>query len=146
MNEEAKKENIMETQEPAAEPIDLERLQAEERKKSERGTLELVQPILAMGKEVHALKYDFTKVTNAEYLAAMDSDTGSTNLFRFTAKQLFYFFSCAAAKENDGLDAKDIRQRLSALDADAAVKQTLLFFTLSAVERAKATSKRTLNA
>lgn len=137
MNDEAKKENTLETTETTPAPLDLEQLQEEERKKSERGTLELAQPILAKGVEVHALKYDFTQVTNSEYLAAMDSDTGSSNLFRFTAKQLFYFFSCAAAKENDGLDDKDIRQRLSALDTDAAIKQTLLFFTLSAVKRAK---------
>lgn len=100
-----------------------------------RGKMELARPILAGGKDVTALQFDFTALTGREMVAALDKDGGaSMNAFRISDTQAFNLFAAAAGKATEGIDATDIRERMSAIDSVKAVQLATVFF--SAANRA----------
>ena len=94
-----------------------------------KGKFMLAVPIRAGGKDVTELNYDFTKVTGMEYVEALDSDIRNTNAFRVSATQAHTLFAVAAAKVTDGIDATDIKKRMSAQDSVKAVQLATIFFT-----------------
>lgn len=97
-----------------------------------RGTLKLKTPIRSRSEDVNEVRYDFTKLSGWDYAAAMDSDPEGNALFSITGKQAMMLFSMAAAKETDGLDATDIRQRMGIEDGIKAVQLAKLFFVAAA--------------
>ena len=102
--------------------------------KLEKGTLKLHTPIKGGGKELTEIGYDFTALTGWEYAEALDADANATNAFRLTRKQAVSLFAAAVAKETPELDAKDVKERLSAKDAVQAVNLATIFFVNSGRE------------
>jgi len=128
MSENVKAPEMEETREKAAEKVDpkaiLERIT--------RGTLKLTKAIRSRSEDVTELRYDFSKITGWEYVEAMDADRDATNILAMSSKQALCLFSVAAAHENDDLDARDIRERISAVDAMQATQLATLFTVTSA--------------
>jgi len=93
-----------------------------------KGTLTLVNPIRAGGKDVAELEYDFQKLTGWEYAEAMDEERGTRGMFQVSAKQCFALFAAAAAKATKGIDATDIKERMGAADAVTAGQVAQLFY------------------
>ena len=92
-----------------------------------RGTLTLVKPIRAGGRDVTELKYDFSRLTGWEFADAMDMDAKGTNFFQLTRKQALCLFAATAGKETEKVDATDVRERLGIEDTMRAVEITMLF-------------------
>lgn len=97
-----------------------------------KGKLELTTPILADGKDVKELKYDFTALTGMDFVSAIDRGMdGSNSGFRIAATQAFNLFAAAAEKATSGIDATDIRRGMSAKDSVKAVQLATVFFVAS---------------
>lgn len=105
--------------------------QLDMRERATRGTLTLVRPIRAGGKDVTELHYDFSRLTGWEFADAMDMDTRGTHFFRLTRKQAVSMFAATAAKETPGVDAIDIRERMGVEDAIAAMDIAIVFLNTS---------------
>ena len=112
-----------------AEKIKKRNIEADEIIKQGKGRLTLETPILSRDEEVKELQYDFTRLTGLEYTEAMDSDQTAQQIYRITYKQALSLFAKAAAKETDGLDARDIMQRIGVTDAVEGVQLATIFFT-----------------
>lgn len=96
-----------------------------------KGRLRLETPILSMDKKIEEVAYDFTKVTGMEYTAAMDADQSAQPGFKITYKQAFALFARAVAKETEGLDTKDVMERMGMMDAAEGVQLAANFFFAS---------------
>lgn len=97
-----------------------------------KGKLKLAMPILASGKEVDELEYDFGKLTGWDFANAVDGATSAkSSAFRLTQRQALMLFAAAAEKCNDGVDAEDIKRRMSIDDAIKATQIAALFFNTS---------------
>lgn len=96
-----------------------------------KGRLKLEKPILAMDEEVCELKYDFTEITGLEYANAMDSETAAMQPYRITYRQALALFAQAAAKQTEGMDMRDIIERIGITDAVEGVQLAMLFFSAS---------------
>ncbi len=106
------------------------KLAQQNERKSERGRLELSEPLKDGDREFTELKYDFMKLTGVEYAEAMDEGIGSNrNSFKISNAQALRLFCAAAAKCQDGLFPNDIQDGLSMADALAAINISTLFFT-----------------
>ena len=135
---EEKKEEIIEQETEKKNTI---RAQLEELKKrradsnkaliSGKGRLRLEKPILCMDEEIKELAYDFTELTGMEYVDAMDTDPDASNVFKTTYRQNLALFAQAAAKQTDGLDMRDILERIGITDATAGAQLAALFFNAS---------------
>lgn len=116
-----------------------------------KGGLKLEKPILAAGREITELHWDFRNLTGWEYASALDSDDAGVNAFRITNKQALSLFAAAAAKatvvKNENgmdihpLDARDIKERMGINDTIKAVQHATVFFITSA----RAGNKRILS-
>lgn len=93
-----------------------------------KGILHLETPIKSGDTEVKELPYDFMALTGMEYTAAMDTDPQAQQAYRITYRQGLALFAQAAAKETDGLDMRDIIERIGATDAIEGVQLATLFF------------------
>lgn len=102
----------------------------EEAKKQYAGTLKLQIPIKSHDTDVTELKYDFTKLTGRDYVNAIK---GTRNVFHIDAEGELMLFACAVEKteENDGIDRRDVYERISAQDAIVAVQLSSNFFNAS---------------
>ena len=96
--------------------------------KLEKGEMKLLAPIHGGGKDIDALKYDFTKLTAWEYAEALDSDAAAKDAFKMTKKQGIALFAAAVAKEMPELDARDVKERLGIEDGVQAVNLATVFF------------------
>lgn len=94
----------------------------------EKGKLILAVPIRSRSEDVNELDYDFGAISTKEYIAAMDSDREARNPFRISYKQAINLFAAAVACATEGIDATDIRERLSVKDAVYASQLASLFF------------------
>jgi len=149
--EETKKENIKEEEKTkTAEELKEEREQkkkeleeiieekrrrakiAAEAEKEGKGRFELETPIRARSEDVKELIYDFTVLTGMEYIDAMDTDPNSQNIFRISNRQALALFAVAAAKQTEGLDMKDIMERIGGTDAQEGIYLATNFFLASA--------------
>lgn len=102
----------------------------------QRGVLKLFSPMLSKDKEYMELHYDFTKLTGKEMIDALDVEPDADNNTSLTNKQAIFLFSMACSKVErsiSGLDAIDIRSRLSARDMIGAVRIGKSFFAHSLV-------------
>lgn len=124
-----KAEELRKQLQEEAEKIKKRNIEADEIIKQGKGRLTLETPILSRDEEVKELQYDFTRLTGLEYTEAMDSDPTAQQIYRITYKQALSLFSKAAAKETDGLDARDIMQRIGVTDAVEGVQLATIFFT-----------------
>ena len=140
--EERKEELTPEERKKQAEELKeqlLETIKERKRKKQEaseamsegKGVLALETPIHAGDKDVTELAYDFTEMTGMEYIDAMDSDPNAQQIFKITYRQALALFAKAAAKQTDGVDMRDILERIGMTDAATAVQLATLFFSAS---------------
>lgn len=97
----------------------------------EYGELHLFAPIRARSKDVTVLKYNFSKLTNKEYIEAMSADRGATNPFYLSPDQALRIFCAAAAHETDDIDTIDIIERMSVKDTIIAVQLASVFFAVT---------------
>ena len=124
-----KAEELRKQLQEEAEKIKKRNIEADEIIKQGKGRLTLETPILSRDEEVKELQYDFTRLTGLEYTEAMDSDPTAQQIYRITYKQALSLYAKAAAKETDGLDARDIMQRIGVTDAVEGVQLATIFFT-----------------
>lgn len=96
---------------------------------SGKGRLTLETPIQSGEETVTELIYDFTELTGLEYADAMDSDNSAQRIYQITSRQALALFAKAAAKQTDGLDMRDIMERIGATDALEGVQLATIFFT-----------------
>lgn len=107
---------------PAMTPI-------EAAEKVSHGVFKLAVPIMDGEQEYTELKYDFNALNGWELARAVDSGAGrNSNASSISDTQALALFAAAAAKSTGGLDETDIRDRLSAMDAIAAISVTSIFF------------------
>ena len=83
-----------------------------------KGTLELVSPIVSRGKELNELDFDFSTITAEDLTSALDQHIGD-NPAAILPEQQFAVFALAC-RGFEGLDEKDIFERLQAEDGFAA--------------------------
>lgn len=94
-----------------------------------RGKFKLLTPIEDGEKKYEELVYDFTKLTGWELARAIDgSGDRNSNPGVLKNTQALALFAAAAAKCTGGLDERDIKERLSATDAVAAIGVASIFF------------------
>lgn len=107
---------------PAMSPI-------EAAEKVSSGRFKLLVPIQDGEQKHDELTYDFNKLTGWELAKAMDSAAERlSNSNSMTDTQALSLFAAAAAKATPGLDATDIRERMGAVDAIAAISLASIFF------------------
>lgn len=94
-----------------------------------RGKIKLVMPIMDGDKEYKELAYDFNKLTGWELARAIDTgaDLRTRNSGNISDREALCLFSAAAAKCN-GLDAKDVQERIGPVDAILAINTASVFF------------------
>ena len=139
--EEMKQEQAAEKAEEAKTPEEMmEIIRAE----SKSGTLELAVPIEDGEKVYRELKYDFAALKGLEIVRAIDDGSGSrrNSNFRLSDEQALHLFAAAAAKATGGLDAKDIIERMGAMDSIVAVQAAALFFNISSQGGVKPTGRK----
>lgn len=96
---------------------------------SRRGRLKLAVPILASNVEHKELAYDFGKLNGWDFVNATDGAADlKTNMFRLSGKQALALFAAAVEKCNEGIDAEDIKYRMSIDDCIKATQVATLFF------------------
>jgi hypothetical protein len=100
----------------------------------ETGRLKLARPLQSEDKEITEIIYDFSKMSGRQYLKAMDVGTPSRDMSNISHVQAFELFLAAAGKLNEGLDAVDLRERLSVDDVLQATRIGKLFFVYKANE------------
>ena len=105
--------------------------EANEAMKEGKGRFRLETPILSRDVKIEEVAYDFTKLTGMEYTTAMDSDQNTQPGFRITHKQGLALFAQAVAKETEGLDARDVMERMGMMDAAEGVQLAANFFFAS---------------
>lgn len=66
-----------------------------------------------------------------EVVAALDSDPGIQPGFKISNKQAFAIFAQAVAKETEGVDAKDVMERMGATDTLEGVQLAVNFYYAS---------------
>jgi len=101
-----------------------------------KGTLKLAVPIADGDRSYDTLTYDFSKLTGWEMAQALDfgAGKGGPGMNTITDAQALSLFATAAAKGGGGLDAVDIRERVSARDAIVAIGVAQAFFRASWLE------------
>jgi hypothetical protein len=105
--------------------------ESDEARASGKGKLTLETPIMSSDNEITELAYDFTALTGMEYADAMDLDQTAGQIYRITYRQGIALFAQAAAKQTDGLDMRDIMERIGVTDAVEGVQLATLFFSAS---------------
>ena len=105
--------------------------ESDEARASGKGKLTLETPITSSDTEITELAYDFTALTGMEYADAMDLDQTAGQIYRITYRQGLALFAQAAAKQTDGLDMRDIMERIGVTDAVEGVQLATLFFSAS---------------
>ena len=105
--------------------------ESDEARASGKGKLTLETPIMSSDNEITELAYDFTALTGMEYADAMDLDQTAGQIYRITYRQGLALFAQAAAKQTDGLDMRDIMERIGVTDAVEGVQLATLFFSAS---------------
>lgn len=113
------------------EEIKAKSKEAQEAMSQGKGRLSLETSILAGDEEITELAYDFTEITGTEYVDAMDSDINAQQIYKITYRQALALFAKAAAKQTDGVDARDIIERIGITDAVEGVQLATLFFSAS---------------
>ena len=94
-----------------------------------KGRFRLMIPIEDGDRKYEELKYDFNKLTGWELAKAIDGGADrNAQAGNVTDLQALSLFAAAAAKATDGLDTTDIKERLSAQDAIAAISVASIFF------------------
>ena len=96
-----------------------------------KGRLKLEKPIQAGDHEITELPYDFNDLTGIEYTMAMDSDMNARETFKITYRQSLALFAAAAAKHVEGLDSRDIIEKIGMTDAVEGVQLATSFFVAS---------------
>ena len=134
--EEENEKNDEKEQKPIEDPVQILRQLC-------RGKLKLFTPIRAAGHDVTELSFDFVGLTTFEILDALDDTTViNTSAFAITNRQAMAIFAATAAKCTNDVDATDIKERMSGVDAIKAIQLAKLFWNASH----RAGNKNILNA
>lgn len=96
-----------------------------------KGRFKLEQPITIGDRQISELAYDFTDLTGVEYTVAMDSDMNAREAFKITYRQSLALFAAAAAKHTEGVDSRDIIEKIGMTDAVEGVQLATSFFVAS---------------
>ncbi len=96
-----------------------------------KGVFHLETPIKGRDGEIKELEYDFMALTGIDFTDAMDSSTGTQQIFGITNRQALALFAIAAAKQTEALDMRDILERIGVTDAIEAVQLATIFFRAS---------------
>lgn len=98
-----------------------------------KGELKLAEPMRAGDKDIWALKYDFVGLSGAAIMDVLDrySNPKKDSMFGISHMQALGLFAATAEKCNDGIDEKDVMDRLGAVDAVAAKDLARLFMNAS---------------
>ena len=123
-------EKTMQTEQPKAAPGNVPFMSpTEAAEKVSKGRFKLLVPIEDGEQKYDELVYDFNRLTGWELARAIDSGADrNANPSNVTDTQALSLFAVAAAKCTGGLDEKDIKERLSAQDAIAAISVASIFF------------------
>lgn len=94
-----------------------------------KGAIKLTTPIQDGDNLVEELKFDLRKLSGMELCAAFDTTFGKMGTVSMpNHTQLLHLFAKAAAKCTEGVDEKDIAERMGFEDAQTAVELTMYFF------------------
>lgn len=129
-NEAEIKKNETEPEKPAKTAEQPSRITPEEAADAvSRGVLRLKTPIQDGDKTYTELAYDFTKLNGWEMARALDSGAESKRRGSdvITDTEAICLFAAAAAKCN-GLDARDVKERMGIQDAIIAINAASVFF------------------
>ena len=123
-------EKTMQTEQPKAAPGNVPFMSpTEAAEKVSKGRFKLLVPIEDGEQKNDELVYDFNRLTGWELARAIDSGADrNANPSNVTDTQALSLFAVAAAKCTGGLDEKEIKERLSAQDAIAAISVASIFF------------------
>ena len=123
-------EKTMQNEQPKAAPGNVPFMSpTEAAEKVSKGRFKLLVPIEDGEQKYDELVYDFNRLTGWELARAIDSGADrNANPSNVTDTQALSLFAVAVAKCTGGLDEKDIKERLSAQDAIAAISVASIFF------------------
>lgn len=110
------------------------RVAAERLKLATKGVLRLFTPMKSRGEEVSELHYDFSVLTNRDFISCMDADRRNrdmNSISRTQALKLYYRMHDKVERPISGLDAHDLEEQASIADTDAMVDRAAAFFTSS---------------
>ena len=110
------------------------RVAAERLKLATKGVLRLFSPMKSRGEEVSELHYDFSVLTNRDFISCMDADRRNrdmNSISRTQALKLYYRMHDKVERPISGLDAHDLEEQASIADTDAMVDRAAAFFTSS---------------
>lgn len=97
-----------------------------------KGTLKLFSPLRARGHDIEALQYDFVGLSTYELLDALDNtEIINTSPFAITNRQAIAIFAATAGKCTEDVDARDVRDKISSVDAIKAIQLAKLFWNAS---------------
>ena len=110
------------------------RVAAERLRMATKGVLRLFSPMRSRGETVSELHYDFSVLTNRDFIACMDADRRNRDMnaiSRTQALKLYYKMHDKVERPISGLDAHDLEEQASIADTDAMVDRAAAFFTSS---------------
>lgn len=110
------------------------RVAAERLKLATKGVLRLFSPMKSRGEEVSEIHYDFSVLTNRDFISCMDADRRNrdmNSISRMQALKLYYRMHDKVERPISGLDAHDLEEQASIADTDAMVDRAAAFFTSS---------------
>lgn len=108
------------------------RVAAERLKLATKGVLRLFSPMKSRGEEVSELHYDFSVLTNRDFISCMDADRGNRSMgtiSRAQALKLYYRMHDKAERPISGLDYHDLDEQASISDTEAMIEKASDFFT-----------------
>ena len=110
------------------------RVAAERLKLATKGVMRLFSPMKSRGEEVSEIHYDFSVLTNRDFISCMDADRRNrdmNSISRMQALKLYYRMHDKVERPISGLDAHDLEEQASIADTDAMVDRAAAFFTSS---------------
>lgn len=104
--------------------------EANEAMREGKGRLKLETPILSRDQKIEEV-FMIYQTDRYGYTSAMDIDQSSQPAFRISYKQGLALFAKAVEKETEGLDMRDVMERMCMTDAAEGVQLAANFFFAS---------------
>lgn len=115
----------------------IERMRADAARRLERvsrGAIHLARPMMSRGEKVEELHYDFTVLTQRDFIDCMDADRKNRDknaISRTQAMALYGRMHDKAERMASGLDAHDLEEQAGISDAESMIQKATDFFTWS---------------
>lgn len=97
-----------------------------------KGVIHLSRKMKSRGEEISELHYDFSVLTNRDFISCMDADRGNRSMgtiSRAQALKLYYRMHDKAERPISGLDYHDLDEQASISDTEAMIEKASDFFT-----------------